>query len=270
MLELKALHLCTYPLTSGITTGTLLSDSKLQWASEYQMSLWKFSWEYIVKRIHGLPQSPSPYKYRVTFQKGAQVSDLLILSMWTGAVLTLPCHSIKLKPWVKIKPWPLHIIIINVIRRISDFPINEQHGRCPTCVMLLPPHTHIHTQTHVDPPICTDAHEHRSKNRQPHTQAHSAPKWVQLTDRGERGAVMQRQGPYTGLHVRCLGIITSNSYAQWFWQAQGRAITAWCRQEWLCCAMTRQWLLLCTSDSHHTNNVQIYTDNQGGSSCLAG
>lgn len=148
MLELKALHLCTYPLTSGITTGTLLSDSKLQWASEYQMSLWKFSWEYTVKRKHGLPQSPSPYKYRVTFQKGAQVSDLLILSMWTGAVLTLPCHSIKLKPWVKIKPWPLHIIIINVIRRkVIWFSHNEQHGQCPTCVMLLPPHTHTHTNT---------------------------------------------------------------------------------------------------------------------------
>lgn len=167
--------------------------------------------------------------------------------------------------------------------KVIWFSHNEQHGRCrsvlvnlsSTCV-ILHSHTHKHTKAHVrtadllftiDPPICTDAHEHRSKNRKLHTQAHSAPKWVQLTDRGERGAAMQRQGPYTGLHVHCLGIITSNLCAQWFWQAQGRAITAWCRQEWLRWTMTRQWLLLCTSDSHHTKNIQIYTDNQGGSSC---
>lgn len=110
-----------------------------------------------------------------------------------------------------------------------------------------------------------DAHIHAGAGA--YTQVHSAPKWVQLSERGERGAVMQRRGPQTGPHVHCLGIITSNSHAHWFWQAQGRTITGGCRQEWLCWTMTRQWLLLCTGDSCPTNNIQICTDDQRGSSC---
>lgn len=107
-----------------------------------------------------------------------------------------------------------------------------------------------------------------TKAKEPDSYAHKhlALQWALLTDCGEGGAVMQRQGPETGHHAHSLGIIASNPYAHWFWQAQGWAITACCGQEWLCWTMTTRWLLLCTSDSHHTNNSQTQADNQGGSS----
>lgn len=135
-----------------------------------------------------------------------------------------------------------------------------------TCVMLhLPPRTNTHTDCRAsihhqtfNMHRCAAAQKQRPDS---YMHKHIALKWAPLTDRGEGGAVTQRQGPYTGLHAHCLGIITSNSYAQWFWQAQGWAITAWRRQEWLCWAVTTKWLLLCTSDSHHTDNSPIHTDN---------
>ncbi len=141
--------------------------------------------------------------------------------------------ALNLRPGQNIKPWSLHTEMWQ--QRDLTFPrwaawmaqqpadASELHS---SNIAFIPPHlqTHLQTADHlftVDPPPCTDAQEHRGKYWRLHTQAHFALKWVQLTNRGEGGAVMQRQGPHTGLHVHCLGIITSNSSAQWFWQAQG-------------------------------------------------
>lgn len=169
--------------------------------------------------------------------------------------------------WYKAK-WADFLTMRNAVPQPAG--ASELH----MCNVALPTPTHKHKHTYGllifnSPSNLQYAQMHRSTKAQTdcYIHKHIAPKWAPLTDRGEGGAVMQRQGPYTGLHAHCLGIITSNSYAQWFWQAQGWATTAWCGQEWLCWTMTTQWLLLCTSDSHHTNNSQIHADNQGGSSC---
>lgn len=132
-----------------------------------------------------------------------------------------------------------------------------------TCVTWhSPTPTHKHTYGLLgfnSPSNIQYAHMHRStKAKEPDSYVHKhlALQWAPLTDCGEGGAVMQRQGPDTGLHAHSLGIIASNPHAHWFWQAQGWAITACCGLERLCWTMTTQWLLLCTSDSHHTNNSQ--------------
>lgn len=117
-----ASQLSSYLLTSGITTCILLPDSKIQRANEYQMSRWKSSWEYVVKGKHGLPPTHLfKLQFDSYFKKSAQVSAVFILSIWTGAVLNLPYHSIKLEPWVKIRPWSLHVTL-PYKAKLSDFP----------------------------------------------------------------------------------------------------------------------------------------------------
>lgn len=151
MPELTIPHLSSYPPTSGIITGILLSQTG-HWTPNKPVQ--------IQLRIHY-------QKEGVTFQKGAQVSPLLILSFWTGAVLTLPWHGIRFEPWVKIKPWWAKwcdfLTILNAAPQLAGC-IWAPHAQC--CIS---PHVQTHIQIAelqftIKPSICTDAQQHKSKD----------------------------------------------------------------------------------------------------------
>ena len=99
--------------------------------------------------------TPSCFKCRVTFQKGAQVSALLILRMGPGGVLTPPRHGIKPEPWVKIKPSSLHIKMGYEAKRCDFFPHRAARTPKPAGASELHmckaafSHTHTHAHTHT-------------------------------------------------------------------------------------------------------------------------
>ena len=99
--------------------------------------------------------TPSCFKCRVTFQKGAQVSALLILRMGPGGVLTPPRHGIKPEPWVKIKPSSLHIKMGYEAKRCDFFPHRAARTPKPAGASELHmckaafSHTHTHARTHT-------------------------------------------------------------------------------------------------------------------------
>lgn len=208
-------HLSSYPLASGIITGILLSAMS-HWTPNKRV---KSSWEYIMKRKHG-ESTESRFKNLCSSKASEQVQ---------------PWHCIRFEPRVIIKPrWA----------KWSDFSTIFAGCICAPCVLRCPPphpntHKHMHRLLIFNSPSnLQHAQMHSGTTAKTCMHEHIALKWAPLTVCGEGVAVMQRQGPYTGLHAHCLGIITSNSNAQWFWQAQGWAITAWRGQEWLCWAMT--------------------------------
>lgn len=143
---------------------------------------------------------PLPFfKCRVTFQKGAQVSAPLILSIWAGAVLTLPCPGIRLEPWVKIKP-RYSICISTCDTKQSELIFSQWETRCrsllvhlnSTCVMLHYPPPRTNTRTgcwslihHQTSSMHRCTQEHKGTNWQLHTQAHCSQ--MSPTNRPWRG-----------------------------------------------------------------------------------
>lgn len=94
MPKLTAPHLSSYPLTLGITTVILLSDSKLQQANEYQMSWWKSNWEQIVKRS---------LLYAACFQVQSHISKRCV-SLSSFHLKHPNRVQFQFERWVKIKP----------------------------------------------------------------------------------------------------------------------------------------------------------------------
>lgn len=150
ILYARAPLLSSYPLKSSITPGILQHDSKLQRANEYQMSRWKSSWEYIVKRKHGLPPTPfiqaqSHISKRCTRLSSSRLKNLNRCGFDSALNLILG---------LKIKPWSLHIAM-----KQSDLifpqwaawtvPQRASASELHMCNVASPPLTHPHTRTCV-------------------------------------------------------------------------------------------------------------------------
>lgn len=185
----------------------LLSDSKLHCASEYQMSCVEIQLGIRCQKGTRCFPYPAPsFSYRVTLQKRCTS-----LSCWQ---VTPTCRGFKLEPCVKIKQRVARYkakcsdsltMGAQVVQQRSACVCNAAFKHSRTCRPLIrqqPSNLHRYTKSIKQ---CADNYTYMST-------LHARPNESKLADCGEGCAVMQRKGPYTGLHVHCLGIITSNLY----------------------------------------------------------